>query len=69
MFTAGVTADLDPPRIGTPGPNPLADMDPPGPNLLADLDQGSKSAVTPAVNTFTWGKERIRKRNLDPQQN
>ena len=22
-------ADLDPPRIGPPGPNPLADMDPP----------------------------------------
>ena len=26
---AGVTANLDPPRIWTPGPNPLADMDPP----------------------------------------
>ena len=25
----GVLADLDPPRIGPPGPNPLADMDPP----------------------------------------
>ena len=25
----GVLADLDPPRIGSPGPNPLADMDPP----------------------------------------
>ena len=24
---AGVLADLDPPRIGPPGPNPLADMD------------------------------------------
>ena len=36
--TAGVLADLDPPRIGPPGPNPLADMDPPGPYPLADLD-------------------------------
>ena len=26
---AGVLADLDPPRIGPPGPNPLADMDSP----------------------------------------
>ena len=26
--SAGVTADLDPPRIWTPGPDPLADMDP-----------------------------------------
>ena len=25
----GVLADLNPPRIGPPGPNPLADMDPP----------------------------------------
>ena len=25
----GVPADLDPPRFGLPGPNPLADMDPP----------------------------------------
>ena len=25
----GVLADLDPPRIGPPGPNPLGDMDPP----------------------------------------
>ena len=35
---AGVTADLDPPRIWTPGPNPLADLDSPGPYPLADLD-------------------------------
>ena len=27
LVTAGVLADLDPPRFGTPGPNPLADMD------------------------------------------
>ena len=27
--TAGVLGDLDPPRIGPPGPNPPADMDPP----------------------------------------
>ena len=27
--SAGVPADLDPPRIEPPGPNPLADMDPP----------------------------------------
>ena len=27
-WNAGVTADLDPSRIWTPGPNPLADMDP-----------------------------------------
>ena len=26
---AGVPADLDPPRFGPPGPNPLVDMDPP----------------------------------------
>ena len=38
--TTGVPADLDPPRIGPPGPNPLADMDPPGPYPLADLDPG-----------------------------
>ena len=40
--TAGVTADLDPPRIWTPGPNPQADMDPPGPNPLADMDLPSQ---------------------------
>ena len=28
-FCAGVTADLDPPRMWTPRPYPLADMDPP----------------------------------------
>ena len=28
-WNAGVTADLDPSRIWTPGPNLLADMDPP----------------------------------------
>ena len=27
-WNAGVTADLDASRIWTPGPNPLADMDP-----------------------------------------
>ena len=37
-WNTGVTADLDPSRIWTPGPNPLADMDPPGPNPLADMD-------------------------------
>ena len=37
-WNTGVTADLDSPRIWTPGPNPLADMDPPGPNPLADMD-------------------------------
>ena len=26
---SGVTADLDPTRFESPGPNPLADMDPP----------------------------------------
>ena len=26
---SGVPADLDPTRFGSPGPNPLADMDPP----------------------------------------
>ena len=31
-----------PPRIWTPGPNPLADMDPPGPNPLADMDPPSQ---------------------------
>ena len=36
--TTGVPADLDPPRFGPPGPNPLADKDPPGPNPLADMD-------------------------------
>ena len=35
---AGVLADLDPPRIGPTGPNPLADMDPRGPYPLVDLD-------------------------------
>ena len=29
LVCPGVLADLDPPRIGPPGPNPLADMDPP----------------------------------------
>ena len=28
-ISPGVLADLDPLRIGPPGPNPLADMDPP----------------------------------------
>ena len=28
-WNAGVTVDLDPSRIWTPGPNPLADVDPP----------------------------------------
>ena len=28
-FSTGVPADLDPPRIGSPGPIPLADMDAP----------------------------------------
>ena len=36
-YTAGVLADLDPPRIGPPGSNPLADM-----------DRGSKSAGGPS---------------------
>ena len=27
-FESGVLADLDPPRIGPPGPYPLADLDP-----------------------------------------
>ena len=38
LLHAGVPADLDPPRFGPPGPNPLADTDPPGPNPLADMD-------------------------------
>ena len=29
VATVHVLVDLDPPRIGPPGPNPLADMDPP----------------------------------------
>ena len=33
VLKAGVLADLDPPRIGPPGPNPLAD-----PYPLADFD-------------------------------
>ena len=28
-MTAGVLADLDPPKFGPPGPNSLADLDPP----------------------------------------
>ena len=36
--STGVLADLDPPRIGPPGPYPLADLDPRGPYRLADLD-------------------------------
>ena len=35
---ASVTADLDPPRIWIPGPNPLADMEPP----FADFDPPTK---------------------------
>ena len=42
---AGVLADLNPPRIGPPGPNPLADMDPP-----VQIRGGFKSAVTPVWN-------------------
>ena len=38
----GVTADLVPPRIDPPGPNPLADMVPPGQNPPADLDPLSR---------------------------
>ena len=44
---AGVPADLDPPRFGPPGPNPLADMDPPGPNPLADLEPPSADLDPP----------------------
>ena len=65
MFTAGVTADLDPwsksaSRFGPGGPYPLADLDQGsisasgfGPGV--QIRGGSKSAVTPAVNTFYLG--------------
>ena len=43
LYGAGVTADLEPPRIWTPpGPYLLADLDPPGPNPLADMDPPSQ---------------------------
>ena len=45
---AGVLADLDPPRIGHPGPNPLADLD-----RGVQIRGGSKSAVTPVLTTLT----------------
>ena len=44
-YTAGVLADLDPPGIGPPGPNPLA-----------DIRGGSKSAVTPAEPVMVLNK-------------
>ena len=34
---SGVLADLDPPRIGPPSPNPLGDMDPGGPYPLENF--------------------------------
>ena len=49
LYGAGVTADLEPPRIWNPrgfgpppGPYLLADLDPPGPNPLADMDPPSQ---------------------------
>ena len=39
MTCAGVTADLDAPRIWTPGTNPLADLD--TPDMVAELLQHS----------------------------
>ena len=44
---SGVTADLDPTRFESPGPNPLADMDPPGSNPLRDMDPPSADLDSP----------------------
>ena len=39
---AGVTADLDPPRIWTPRSRSASGFGPPGPNPLADMDPLSR---------------------------
>ena len=58
---AGVLADLDPPRIGPPGPNPLADMDPLPPRSIsasgfgppsADLDPLTKLSKNITIHNF-----------------
>ena len=41
-----------PPRFGSPGPNPLTDMDPPGPNPLADLDPLTKLSENIILNVL-----------------
>ena len=59
QFQPGVLADLDPPRIGPPGPNPLADLDPPqsisasgfGPPS-ADLDPLTKLSKNITIYNF-----------------
>ena len=40
--------DLDPPRIGPPGPYPLADLDPPS----ADLDPLTKFSENITIHNF-----------------
>ena len=57
---AGVPADLDPPRFGPPGPNPLADMDPPGPNLLANLDPSTKLSENIILNVLVKMDDTLR---------
>ena len=41
-----------PRRIGTPGPNPPANLDPPGPNPLADMDPPFPRRFGPPYQTF-----------------
>ena len=50
-YMTGVLADLDPPRIGPPGPNPLADMDPPV-HIRADLDPLTKLSKNITIHNF-----------------
>ena len=45
VVIAGVLADLDPPRIGPPGPNPLADLDPP-PRIWTPYQNSVKTLLT-----------------------
>ena len=55
---AGVPADLDPPRFGPPGPNPLADIDPPS----ADLDPPIKLSENIILNVLIKMDDTLRSR-------
>ena len=49
-------------RFGSPGPNPLADMDPPPPrpNLLADLDPPTKLSENIILNVLVKMDDTLR---------
>ena len=55
---AGVPADLDPPKFGPPGPNPLANMDPRGTQSASGFGPPSR-IWTPYVIAKTHAVIRI----------